>query len=297
MAFYFGWRALDTYLVGRRSAYLADGRFDVEIEVDPQYAGATIALTRKLVLERDRLSPLVGEARHAGSILWNDEQALRLTGSEAMFPTEVVDFDAFGIDEGASWHLRMPLSPDEPAMRALLLLINPLDKKLVKAVQRRGTIRTSNWYSFKRWKKAWWTKSSDGRWRVGMSSKVVIANHSAPLLVLLLSGCLSTPLRGPPNQSWAPQWICTVRLWRVHVRLIWKVALMTELWPRLSLASGVVELQKLNGDPSQMARAARPTHSQMTYAASGGSESASLVYKSWQTRFERLRMIADIRAR
>ena len=53
-----------------------------------------------------------------------------------MFPTEVVDFDAFGIDEGASWHLRMPLSPDEPAMGALLLLINPLDKKLVKAVQR-----------------------------------------------------------------------------------------------------------------------------------------------------------------
>ncbi|WP_157092625.1 MULTISPECIES: hypothetical protein [Rhodococcus] len=137
LAFYFGWRALDTYLVGpAKRVPLADGRLDVEIEVDPQYAGATIALTRKLVLERDRLSPLVGEARHAGSILWNDEQALRLTGSEAMFPTEVVDFDAFGIDEGASWHLRMPLSPDEPAMGALLLLINPLDKKLVKAVQR-----------------------------------------------------------------------------------------------------------------------------------------------------------------
>lgn len=137
LAFHFGWRALDTFLVGptTRIPFVKE-QSDVEIVVDPQYAGATIALTRRLVLERDRLSPLAGEARHAGSILWNDEQSLRLTGSEAMFPTEVVDFTAFGIDEGASWHLRMPLSPDEPAMGALLLLINPLDKKLVKAVQK-----------------------------------------------------------------------------------------------------------------------------------------------------------------
>lgn len=137
IAFHFGWRALDTYLVGPTTRVPLSGkRFEVIVEIDPQFAGASVALTRRLVLERDRLSPLPGEARHAGSILWSDEQSLRLTGSEAMFPTEVVDFEAFGIDSGASWHLRMPPSPDEPAMGALLLLINPLDTKLVKAVQK-----------------------------------------------------------------------------------------------------------------------------------------------------------------
>ncbi|OZE36121.1 MULTISPECIES: hypothetical protein [Nocardiaceae] len=137
LAFHFGWRALDTYLVGPSvRVSLSENYFEVIIEIDPQFAGATISLTRRLVLERDRLSPLPGEARHAGSILWSDEQSLRLTGTEAMFPTEVVDFEAFGIDNGASWHLRMPPSPDEPAMGALLLLLNPLDTKLVKAVQK-----------------------------------------------------------------------------------------------------------------------------------------------------------------
>lgn len=137
LAFHFGWRASDTYLVGPSTRVpLVNRQFDVEIEVDPQFAGTSIVLTRRLVLERDRLSPSAGEACQAGSILWSDEQSLRLMGPEAMFPTEVVDFDAFGIDPGASWHLVMPATPDEPAMGALLLLLNPLDTKLVKAVQR-----------------------------------------------------------------------------------------------------------------------------------------------------------------
>lgn len=137
LAFSFGWRALDTYLVGpNKRIPLNQREFEVEIEVDAQHAGAAIALTRRLILERDRLSPLPGEARHAGTILWSDETSLRLTGSEAMFPTEVVDFELFGIDKGASWHLRMPASPDEPAMGALLLLLNPRDRKMVAAVQK-----------------------------------------------------------------------------------------------------------------------------------------------------------------
>lgn len=137
LAFHFGWRASDTYLVGPSTRVpLVNKQFDVEIEIDPQFAGASIVLTRRLVLERDRFSPRAGEASRAGSILWSHEQPLRLMGPEALFPTEVVDFEAFGIDPGASWHLVMPASPDEPAMGALLLLLNPLDTKLVKAVQR-----------------------------------------------------------------------------------------------------------------------------------------------------------------
>lgn len=137
LAFQFGWRALDTYLVGPtvREPATRDG-FEVEMTVDPNRAGSTIAITRRLVVVRDRMGARPGEARYAGSILWGDETNLRLTGSESMFPTEVVNFDAFGIDKGASWHLRMPAGPDEPAMGALLLLLNPLDRKLVAAVQK-----------------------------------------------------------------------------------------------------------------------------------------------------------------
>lgn len=45
---------------------------------------------------------------------------------------------------------------------------------------------------------------------------------------------------------------------------------MTELWPRLSTATGIVEFRKLDGEPEQLKLAARNRHPQMTYAASGG---------------------------
>lgn len=45
---------------------------------------------------------------------------------------------------------------------------------------------------------------------------------------------------------------------------------MTDLWPRLSLAAGMVAMRKLDGGPADLTRAARLKHSQMTYAASGG---------------------------
>lgn len=137
LSFVVGHRALDTYLVGPATRIpLVDGLSEVALEIDADHAGSAIEITRKLVLERDRLSAHPGEARHAGSILWDDEHKLRLTGSEPMFPTEAVDFEAFGIDKRASWHLIMPPGPDDPAMGSLLLLLNSADRRLVSAVQK-----------------------------------------------------------------------------------------------------------------------------------------------------------------
>lgn len=133
----FGQRAVETYLTGPiTSLPMQDGLSDVEISLDPANAGATVSLSRRLVLMRDRLAAGPGEAQHAGSILWGDDHRVRLTGDTPMFPTEVVDFEAFGLDPNASWHALLPASPDAPAMGALLLLLNEKDTKLVSAVQR-----------------------------------------------------------------------------------------------------------------------------------------------------------------
>ena len=46
---------------------------------------------------------------------------------------------------------------------------------------------------------------------------------------------------------------------------------MTELWPRLSTAAGIIEYRKLaEVPPEELAGASRNKHPQMTYAASGG---------------------------
>lgn len=45
---------------------------------------------------------------------------------------------------------------------------------------------------------------------------------------------------------------------------------MTELWPRLGLAPATVAYRALEGEPAQLAVAARTKHPQMTYAATGG---------------------------
>ncbi|GAC55723.1 MULTISPECIES: hypothetical protein [Gordonia] len=132
-----GYRALDTYLAGPNTVIpLYDGTSEVELTIDPDHAGSVISVTRRLVLARDRLAAAPGEARHAGSVLWEDAHPLRLTGSLTMFPTEVVDFEAFGLNPNTSWHALQPPSPDAPAMGALLLLLNANDTKLVAAVQK-----------------------------------------------------------------------------------------------------------------------------------------------------------------
>ncbi|QSE93906.1 hypothetical protein JWS13_37565 [Rhodococcus pseudokoreensis] len=137
LAWYCGWYATDTRLVAPSvRTDFKSGPVDVDLIVDPNCAGTTIAITRRLVLERDRLGARPGEVKRAGSVLWQDQRLLRLTGTAAMFPTEIVDFAAIGKDPRASWFLELPLSADEPAMGSMILLINQADKELVAAVTR-----------------------------------------------------------------------------------------------------------------------------------------------------------------
>jgi hypothetical protein len=137
LAWSFGWRATDTGLVGNPTVLDAtDDSYTVELDIPAERAGATIVLTRRLLLRRDRMFAAPGEARWAGSILWSDETTVRLTGQGAAFPTEVIDFRTLGRDPGASWYLDLPAAADVPAMGSMILLINSADTALVAAVSR-----------------------------------------------------------------------------------------------------------------------------------------------------------------
>jgi hypothetical protein len=132
-----GWRATDTGLVG--DPVLVDfdqSRVDINLTLPSDRAGATVLLTRRLLLRRDRLSARSTEARYAGSILWSDDTAIRLAGAGAAFPTEIIDFTLLNRDMGASWYLELPASPDAPAMGSMILMVNALDRDLVAAVSR-----------------------------------------------------------------------------------------------------------------------------------------------------------------
>lgn len=137
LAWSFGWRATDTGLVGDPTV-VEFGRttVTVDMEIPAERAGDTVLLTRRLVLRRDRMFAGPGEARWAGSIIWSDETAVRLTGHGAAFPTEVIDFRLLNRDPDISWYLDLPAAIDVPAMGSVMLLINSADTALVAAVSR-----------------------------------------------------------------------------------------------------------------------------------------------------------------
>jgi hypothetical protein len=131
-----GWRATDTGLVGEPAIFPFDeSNVELRLIVPPERAGATIVLTRRLILRRNRLAASSSEARYAGSILWSDETPLRLAGRGAAFPTEIIDFSLLSRDH-ASWFLELPPSVDAPAMGSMILMINSADTELVSAVSK-----------------------------------------------------------------------------------------------------------------------------------------------------------------
>lgn len=144
-----GWTARDSQLVTTGTIEVSDGREVLELDIPSDRAGATILLTRRIVLGRSRVHARPGEPRWAGSILWSDDTPLRLTGHGSAFPTEIVDFRAIGQDPGASWFLELPSSADIAAMGSFLLLINSADQALVQAVstpratEAQGAVRDS----------------------------------------------------------------------------------------------------------------------------------------------------------
>ena len=74
----------------------------------------------------------------AGSVVWTDRKRCRLQGDAPMFPIEIADFRALGLDTRAPWHLEVRDDLDSPAMGAIHLLVNRDIETVVAAVAHAG---------------------------------------------------------------------------------------------------------------------------------------------------------------
>jgi hypothetical protein len=134
-----GWRATDSGLVGPPLLLAVDDDCaEFELTIPPRLTGNTIQVTRRLVLNK-RLDPTGWPLRAhlPGSILWSDEATVRLSGTGAAFPVEVVDFSKVSrLARLArnSWYLELPASVDQPVLGGMLLMVNSADAALVLAV-------------------------------------------------------------------------------------------------------------------------------------------------------------------
>ena len=134
-----GWYVPETGLVGQSQTIAAvEDEIDVDLVVPPRYTGNSIRLTRRLVLAHapkavgSPLRPYI-----PGSILWSDATTVRLAGTGAAFPTEIVDFvkvPTLARLSRNSWYLDLPQSVEQPLMGGLLLMINAADHALAAAV-------------------------------------------------------------------------------------------------------------------------------------------------------------------
>lgn len=134
-----GWYVPDTGLVGPSESIPVDGdELEVELVVPPKYTGNSIRLTRRLILSHAPGTPRSPLRAHLpGSILWSDETTIRLSGTGAAFPTEIVDFikvPTLARLARNSWYLELPDSVEQPVMGGLLLMINAADPELAAAV-------------------------------------------------------------------------------------------------------------------------------------------------------------------
>ncbi|WP_280405619.1 hypothetical protein [Nocardia brasiliensis] len=134
-----GWRASDTGLVGPAKVLpFGEEVVNIVLRIPPELTGNTLVLSRRLVLSKaagESQSPLL--AHLPGSILWDDETALRLSGKGAAFPVEVVDFSKVShLTRLArnSWYLDLPASVEQPVLGGMLLMVNSTDRVLAEAV-------------------------------------------------------------------------------------------------------------------------------------------------------------------
>ncbi len=135
-----GWYVVETGLVGPTLTrpVLDIGDTPFELMIPPGLTGNTLRLTRRLVLtDLPEVTSSALTAHILGSILWADESTLRLCGTGAAFPIEIVPFSRLGKLAKlarASWYLDLPNSVDTPVLGGLLLLVNAMDAAVVGAV-------------------------------------------------------------------------------------------------------------------------------------------------------------------
>lgn len=134
-----GWEVTETGLVGpSQTIAVSDDEVEVDLFVPPRYTGNTIRLTRRLVVVSAPSTPRSPLRAHMpGSILWSDSKQIRLSGTGASFPTEIVDFakvPTLARLARNSWYLELPDSVEQPVLGGLLLLVNSSDHALAAAV-------------------------------------------------------------------------------------------------------------------------------------------------------------------
>ena len=134
-----GWYVPETGLAGPSMPIAVDGpEVDIDLIVPPRLTGNSIRLTRRLILARVPNGPESPLRAHIpGSILWSDEKSVRLSGTGAAFPTEIIDFakvPSLARLARNSWYLDLPDSVEQPVLGGLLLMINSSDHALASAV-------------------------------------------------------------------------------------------------------------------------------------------------------------------
>lgn len=121
------WHASGT---NRRGAFplvgIRDGRAPLFVRLAGDELGGQLHLRTPLILAENisRVSP-VG-AHRAGSMLWSDLVSVHLEGNSAMFPIELIDFEATGLAPAdAVWYLDWnPADPTSATLGSLRLYLN-----------------------------------------------------------------------------------------------------------------------------------------------------------------------------
>lgn len=142
------WTATGSNLSGPAYRTRLTGEGTIETEIDVLLPGAELGglllLDSALVLA-DRLHDArPSSPRRAGSVLWSDQNALRLQGDAPQFPMAVIDFARTSFPDQAAWHLQISGNMDSATMGSLLLLINERNTAIAGAFENAAKPRTAD---------------------------------------------------------------------------------------------------------------------------------------------------------
>ncbi|WP_406462623.1 hypothetical protein OHB07_14100 [Streptomyces sp. NBC_00111] len=128
---------------GQHMRLFQAGTASVELDVELRGAdlGGLLLLDTALVLAERRTDGRPSSPRRAGSVLWNDQKALRLQGDAPQFPMAVIDFAHTSFPDDAAWHLQITGALESATMGALLLLVNARNTVTSGAFENAGNPR------------------------------------------------------------------------------------------------------------------------------------------------------------
>jgi len=115
---------------------------DLDVELRGAELGGLLLLDTALVLAERRTDGRPSSPRRAGSVLWSDQEALRLQGDAPQFPMAVIDFAHTSFPDDAAWHLQITGGMESATMGALLLLVNARNTVTSGAFENAGSPRT-----------------------------------------------------------------------------------------------------------------------------------------------------------